>query len=97
LVAQAKERRSGTAFPLVPTQVQLWIRELRRLGRLVFEKPMFNWLDEPVREYPSLPTFHCSECGEAGWVALHNPAEDSHNEGRWGERDRTRLQHPHNT
>jgi len=30
LVAEAKERRSGTSFPLVPTQVQLWIRELRR-------------------------------------------------------------------
>ena len=77
LVAQAKELRSGTAFPLVPTQVQLWIRELRRLGRLVFEKPVFNWLDEPGLEYPSLPTFHCSECGESGWVALHDPSKDS--------------------
>jgi DEAD/DEAH box helicase domain-containing protein len=77
LVAQAKERRSGTPFPLVPAQVQLWIRELRRLGRLVFEKPVFNWLDEPPREYPTLPTFHCSECGESGWVALYNPGEDS--------------------
>ena len=77
LIAQAKEVRSGTAFPLVPTQVQLWIRELRRLGRLVFDAPLFTWLDEPTQEYPSLPTFHCSECGESGWIAIHDPKEDT--------------------
>jgi DEAD/DEAH box helicase domain-containing protein len=77
LVAQAREVRSGTSFPLVPTQVQLWIRELRRLGRLAHEKPVFNWLDEPTKEFPSLPVFHCSECGESGWIALIDPAEDS--------------------
>ena len=73
LVAQAKEIRSGNAFPLVPTQIQLWIRELRRLGRLVHDKPVFSWLDEPTQEYPSLPVFHCSECGESGWVGLADP------------------------
>ena len=77
LVAQAREVRSGTAFPLVPTQVQLWIRELRRLGRLVHEKPVFSWLDEPTQEYPSLPTFHCSECGESGWVAMLDHESDT--------------------
>lgn len=77
LVAQAREVRSGVAFPLVPTQVQLWIRELRRLGRLVFDTPVFSWLDEPTQEYPSLPTFHCSECGESGWVALHDLRADT--------------------
>ena len=77
LVAQAKEIRSGNAFPLVPTQVQLWIRELRRLGRLVFDKPVFSWLDEPTQEYPSLPTFHCSECGESGWVALRDASSET--------------------
>ena len=76
-MAQAKELRSGTSFPLVPTQVQLWIRELRRLGRLVHEKPVFSWLDEPTQEFPSLPVFHCSECGESGWIALVDPGEDS--------------------
>ena len=77
LVAQAKEIRSGHPFPLVPTQVQLWIRELRRLGRLVFDKPVFSWLDEPTQEYPSLPVFHCSECGESGWVGLHDPSSEA--------------------
>jgi DEAD/DEAH box helicase domain-containing protein len=78
LIAYAKEIRSDTAFPLVPTQVQLWIRELRRLGRVVSDKPAFSWLDEPTADYPSLPTFHCSECGESGWMALHDPSEDTH-------------------
>lgn len=67
MVAQAKEIRNQTAFPLVPTQIQLWIRELRRLGRVVHERPAFTWLDEPGQGFPSLPTFHCSECGESGW------------------------------
>lgn len=77
LVAQAKEIRSGNAFPLVPTQVQLWIRELRRLGRVVSDKPVFSWLDEPTQDYPSLPTFHCSECGESGWIGLHDPSTEA--------------------
>ena len=77
LVAQAKELRSGVAFPLVPTQVQLWVRELRRLGRIVEERPVFVWLDEPLMERFSLPTFHCSECGESGWIALHDTGQDS--------------------
>ena len=77
LVANAQERRSGVAFPLVPTQVQLWIRELRRLGRLVDEAPVFSWLDEPVQGCFSLPVFHCSECGESGWIAIHDSGDDS--------------------
>jgi DEAD/DEAH box helicase domain-containing protein len=77
LVAHAKELRSGIAFPLVPTQVQLWIRELRRLGRIVEERPAFIWLDEPLQDRFSLPTFHCSECGESGWIALHDTGQDS--------------------
>lgn len=77
LVAQAKEIRSGYCFPLVPTQVQLWIRELRRLGRLVHEKPVFSWLDEPTQDFPSLPVFHCSECGESGWVGMMDTASQT--------------------
>jgi len=65
------------AFPLVPTQVQLWIRELRRLGRVVDERPVFAWLDEPVQGRTCLPVVHCSECGESGWIGLHDPGEDS--------------------
>ena len=77
LVAQAKEERSGTPFPLVPTQIQIWIRELRRLGRRVDSEPRFAWLDEPEKGVHNLPAFHCSECGESGWIALADPNEKS--------------------
>ena len=77
LVSQAREERNGYAFPMIPIQVQIWIRELRRLGRLVHENPIFAWLDEPTQEYPVLPTFHCLECGESGWIALHDRSKDA--------------------
>jgi DEAD/DEAH box helicase domain-containing protein len=77
LVAQARELRSGRAFPLVPTQVQFWIRELRRIGRVVAMEPVFSWLDEPLAERKQLPTVHCTECGESAWVALHDPDKDA--------------------
>jgi DEAD/DEAH box helicase domain-containing protein len=77
LVAYAQEVRGDRAFPLAPTQVQLWIRELRRLGRVVDEAPRFAWLDEPPPGQTCLPAFHCSECGESGWVARHDPSKDS--------------------
>lgn len=77
LVAQAREMRSKKSSVLVPTQVQLWIRELRRLGRVVANVPAFSWLDEPPSGAKSLPAFHCSECGESGWVAIHNPDLDA--------------------
>ena len=79
LIAQAKAResRSGRAFPLVPTQVQLWIRELRRLGRLVHKTPTFTWLDEPNESFPALPAFHCNHCGESGWVAVRDVSSQS--------------------
>lgn len=77
LIGHAHELRSGKSFPLVPSQVQLWIRELRRLGRIVSAEPLFAWLDEPLPGVKSLPVFHCSECGESGWVALHDPSKNS--------------------
>jgi DEAD/DEAH box helicase domain-containing protein len=73
LVSQARELRSGRAFPLVPTQVQFWIRELRRIGLVVSESPVFSWLDQNVAQKKQLPVVHCTECGEASWVALADP------------------------
>ncbi|MCP4754368.1 MAG: DEAD/DEAH box helicase [Proteobacteria bacterium] len=71
-VAQAKERKNGIVFSLVPTQVQLWIRELRRLGRIVHPEPSFGWLDETPLGIKNLPAFQCAECGESGWIGLRD-------------------------
>lgn len=73
LVAQARQLRSGRALPLVPTQVQVWVRELRRLGRFVTPEPKFGWLDERRPDSPILPVAHCKECGESAWMALIDP------------------------
>ena len=77
LIAQARESRSQKPRPLTPTQVQLWIRELRRLGRLVSDQPVFGWLDEKRPDQRILPVAHCTECGESVWVAMVDP--DSEN------------------
>lgn len=77
LVARAKEIRSGRAFPLVPTLVQLWVRELTRVGRVVSDKPEFGWLDEPTNEQQLLPAFHCNECGASGWIGLEDRRYES--------------------
>jgi DEAD/DEAH box helicase domain-containing protein len=81
LVSHAWEIRSGQdiprPFPLAPTQVQLWIRELRRLGRVVSDSPCFAWLDEPIHGARLLPAFHCSECGESGWIAIDDPTKEN--------------------
>jgi DEAD/DEAH box helicase domain-containing protein len=77
LVAQARDLRSKRALPKVPTHVQVWVRELRRLGRYVQETPKFGWIDEKRAGSTILPVAHCSECGEAVWVSLCDPDADN--------------------
>lgn len=82
LVAEARELRNGRVLPLAPTRVQVWVRELRRLGRVVASDPVFCWLDQPPPNHVVLPTFNCSECGESGWVTLLQPDRDSQVQSR---------------
>ena len=77
LVARAREWRSGKSFPLTPIQAQLWVRELRRLGRFVSPETAFGWLDERRPEQRILPVAHCTECGESVWVALADPDSET--------------------
>ena len=77
IIAHCKEIRSGKAFPLIPTNAQLWIRELRRLGMTVSNNKSFEWLDEAASDYSVLPVFQCAECGEAGWIAVHDQDSDT--------------------
>jgi DEAD/DEAH box helicase domain-containing protein len=77
LIGHAKEARSGRPFPLLSLRVQLWMRELRRLGAVVNDEPRFTWLEELEHSIKALPAFHCSLCGETGWAAMKNPDTES--------------------
>jgi DEAD/DEAH box helicase domain-containing protein len=59
------------AVPLLQIQVQLWIREVRRLLRAVCNEPAFVWRDEhpETEQVPALPMYYCRECGHGGWLA----------------------------
>ena len=101
LLAHAKTDTDGFISPLLSMQVQLWVRELRRLMRKVpaklGEPPAFAWNDTLRAEVHEhwLPIVHCRECGASGFGAMapedtkHQQLKDSAVEvGRaWMRRD----------
>lgn len=78
LFALISHARTGTAEKLQPfltVQVQLWIRELRRLLAKVTENDVTYAIatdlnDQQAKQY--LPVINCRDCGETGWVSLRN-------------------------
>jgi ATP-dependent helicase YprA (DUF1998 family) len=64
--------------PLFSVEVQLWIREVSRVTRLVQGIPQFRWLDGATPEPdelpeeeppPTAPAIYCRICGRTGWMA----------------------------
>jgi ATP-dependent helicase YprA (DUF1998 family) len=64
--------------PLFSVEVQLWIREVSRVTRLVQGVPEFRWLDGATPEPeelpeteppPTAPAIYCRVCGRTGWMA----------------------------
>ena len=72
LIAEAK-RPSGMIFiPFLTLQVQLWIRELSGIRRIVSPEPRFSWktdVQTGSRSEVALPMYYCRECGSSGWIA----------------------------
>ncbi|MES5265449.1 DEAD/DEAH box helicase [Priestia megaterium] len=70
LISHAKLLDGKRMIPFLQVQVQLWIREVRRLLRKVSETPEFFWKDGSKREHGSigLPMYYCRECGHSGWL-----------------------------
>ena len=75
-------RRPGTSggepVPLFSVEVQLWIREVSRVTRLVQSEAAFRWLDGAAPEPeelpeeeppPTAPAIYCRLCGRTGWMA----------------------------
>lgn len=76
LVAESRWRQSP-GDPLTPilakSQVQIWIREMSRLGRVLMVEPMFRWLADETADHAThkaLPPWFCRECGASGWLAV---------------------------
>ncbi len=74
LTAAAKlEETEDFSMPLLNLQVQLWIREVSGLLRLVQEEPAFTWRDKAdpeMDEAAALPAWFCRECGASGWLGV---------------------------
>ncbi|MFW6023722.1 MAG: helicase-related protein, partial [Myxococcota bacterium] len=79
LLSWSEHEAGGRRTPLVNVQVQLWIREIRRLLRELSAEPRFHWDDERPRrrgEPAALPMYLCRACGHSGWVSLRNDVDD---------------------
>jgi DEAD/DEAH box helicase domain-containing protein len=72
LISHARNEDNGLLQPFLTVQVQLWVREMRRLMREVAAKPRFFWRDDiPLNMDPhGLPMYFCRECGHSGWLTL---------------------------
>ena len=67
LLSIAKRRVGTRITPLLPVEVQLWVREVSRLLRGVDDEPSFRWADAPVAA--ALPA--------SADVEVHGPEDDA--------------------
>lgn len=69
LISTAKLMDGKRKIPFLQVQVQIWIREMRRLLRKVSNKPEFYWKDgSKSLDKLGLPMYYCRDCGHSGWL-----------------------------
>lgn len=75
LISYAASGDHGKIHPFLNLQVQLWVRELSGIVRVVGPEPLFKWRDEVDIKggEKALPLYYCRECGAAGWLAVIRP------------------------
>lgn len=71
LVSHARVREGKRTRPFLDMQLQLWVRELRRMVQKVDTTPTFAWEEEVEADdiHSWLPLVYCRECGECGFGA----------------------------
>ena len=77
LIAEAKT--GNKEMPFLPLQVQLWVRELSGIRRVVSKEPVFTWkadLTTGDDKAVALPIYYCRECGASGWVATKSVMQE---------------------
>ena len=65
----------GEMRPFLTVQVQVWMRELRRLMAKVDDKDIDFALASDLNEMQAkryLPVVNCRDCGETGWATVVN-------------------------
>jgi DEAD/DEAH box helicase domain-containing protein len=75
LISHARTGTVGKLRPFLTVQVQIWMRELRRLLAKVSADEITYALATDLNEQQAkqyLPVVNCRECGETGWVSLVN-------------------------
>ncbi len=79
LYSFARVQTSRGLRPFLEVQVQLWVRDVSHLLRVVDESPRFNWevgaSRDPERKY--LPAAYCRACGASGWMSMVQEASDA--------------------
>ncbi len=74
LLALISEAKVGNEkkFPFLYLQVQLWVRELSGVLRVLGDVPQFTWKDTVGSRHDpkSLPAYFCRECGSSGWLGI---------------------------
>lgn len=64
---------TGHLRPFLNVQVQVWMRELRRLVGKVSDRDITYALSSDLNEHQAkhyLPVVNCRECGETGWASI---------------------------
>ena len=78
LVSYARRIDGGRSLPFLTVQVQLWLREISRLMRVVSAETQFFWRDDrPMLEAPKgLPMVVCRECGQSGLLTAMREGDE---------------------
>ncbi len=67
-LALLSEARNDAGRPLLGVDVQLWLREVRRLTRRLDVAPRFLWQDAGAADAgQALAALYCRHCGRSGW------------------------------
>ena len=80
LISHARTGAAGKMRPFLFVQIQLWMRELRRLvakveARHVTYAIAHDLNKQQAREY--LPVVNCRDCGATGWVSILNERQNA--------------------
>lgn len=75
LISHARTDRTGKLRPFLNVQVQLWMRELRRLVAKVDPDEITYAIAHDLNKQQAkqyLPVVNCRDCGITGWVSVLN-------------------------